>query len=186
MTISPYFRNLRSAYFAEIDDLMCDSEGKHVLAQRLAQRRKEITFLIHMLQISPEMVAVVFHKAFKFNALAVMDNVLSYEAEDLPEWDTLADTIDVAPWARDLVQTIRKQAMGDWFLTVAAALEYMYNMPDTKGSASKSSADSDEDDEDGTENVRDLDDLDEEEKEARAAEEAGQDWMVEQGFDRKD
>jgi hypothetical protein len=187
MTISPYFRNLRTAYFAEIDDLMSDSEGKHVLAQRLAQRRKEINFLIHMLQISPEMVAVVFHKAFKFKSPAVMDNVLSYEPEDLPEWDSLADTIEVAPNARELVQTIRKQPMGDWFLTVAAALEYMYNMPDTKGSARGDSRDDvDEDDEDDTDNVRDLDDLDEEEKEARAAEEAGADWMVEQGFDRKD
>ena len=183
MTISPYFRNLRSAYFAEMDDLMSDSEGKHVLAQRLTQRRKELGFLVSMLAVSPEMVTVVFHKAFNFKSLAAMDNLVSHEAEDLPEWDSIADTIEVAPWALALITTIRKHPMGDWFLSVAAGLEYLYTKPDTTR-VSASGADEDNEDEDL---VTDADNFeDEEEKEARAREEAGQDWMVEQGFDRKD
>ena len=170
MTISPYFRNLRSAYFAELDDLMSDSEGKHVLAQRLSQRRKELRFLVHMLEASPEMVAVIFHKAFRFKSLAAIDNLLTHEADDLPDWSTLAGTIDVAAWALEMVDVIRQQPLGDWFLAVAAGLEYLYHKPE----AAQGTTSTDDDQED------------EEEKEVRAREEAGQDWMVEQGFDRKD
>ena len=180
MTISPYFHNLRSAYFAELDDLMSDSEGHHVLAQRLSQRRKELSFLVHMLEVSPEMVTVVFHKAFRFKSMAAMDNLLTREADDLPEWDALADTIEIAPWALEMVDVIRQQPLGDWFLAVAAGLEYLYNKPETELRSPSTDADEDE------ENLVSDDLEDEEEKEARAREEAGQDWMVEQGFDRKD
>ena len=45
MKISPFFQHLRSAYQAEIDDLTFDSEGRDVLRQRLAERRKELGFL---------------------------------------------------------------------------------------------------------------------------------------------
>ena len=185
MTISPYFHNLRSAYFAEMDDLMSDSEGKHVLAQRLTQRRKELGFLVSMLAVSPEMVSVVFHKAFNFKSLAAMDDLVSHEAEDLPEWDSIADTIDVAPWALALMVTIRKHPMGDWFLSVAAGLEYLYTKPDmARMSAHNAEDDNEDEDEDLVTDTGGFED--EEEKEARAREEAGQDWMVEQGFDRKD
>lgn len=182
MNISPYFRNLRTAYFAELDDLMSDSEGHHVLAQRLSQRRKELNFLVHMLEVSPEMVTVVFHKAFRFKSAAAMDHLLTHEADDLPEWDALADTIEIAPWALEMVGVIRQQPLGDWFLAVAAGLEYLYDKPDSAQRAQVT--DEDEDDEDLVTDANQFED--EEEKEARAREEAGQDWMVEQGFDRKD
>ena len=84
MNISPYFRNLRAAYSAELDDLTFDSEGVHILDKRLVQRRKEMEFLVHMMEISPEMVAVVFHKGFRFTSLAAMDDLLSHEADALP------------------------------------------------------------------------------------------------------
>lgn len=187
MTISPYFRNLRSAYFAELDDLMSDSEGQHVLAKRLTQRRKEIGFLVHMLEVSPEMVTVVFHKAFRFKSNAAMDHLLSHDADDVPEWDTLSDTIELAPWAKEMVALIQRQPRGDWFLSVAAGLEFMYNLPETTQSRSARDSDHDEDDEEDDSLVSDADGMeDDEEKEARAREEAGADWMVEQGFDRKD
>ena len=54
MTLSPYFHNLRTAYRAELDDLTSDSEGKDVLQKRLTQKRKEIGFLVQMLELSPE------------------------------------------------------------------------------------------------------------------------------------
>jgi hypothetical protein len=57
MRISPFFLALRSAYQSELDDLTFDSEGRNVLRQRLAQRRKEIGFLRQMIELSPEMVA---------------------------------------------------------------------------------------------------------------------------------
>ena len=189
MHISPYFRNLRSAYFAELDDLSQDSEGLFVLNQRLAQRRKEIEFLVHMLELSPEMVAVVFHKAFRFTSLAAMDHLLTHEAEELPEWDSVADTIELAPWAHSLVQTVRKQPMGDWFLSVAAALEYLYTKPEHPQAAAADDAASDDaqhdTDREGRAAFDGADDEDDEDS-ARTRDEAGADWMVEQGFDRKD
>lgn len=172
MNISPYFRNLRSAYFAELDDLTFDSEGLHILDKRLAQRRKEMEFLVHMMEISPEMVAVVFHKGMRFTSLSVMDDLLSREPENLPEWDSLADAIEMAPWTQDLVHVLQKQPMGEWFLTVAAALEYMYSKPEHPQA---SGADDEE------EEIEDADEM-----EARTREEAAANWMVEQGFDRKE
>ena len=174
MQISPYFLNLRSAYVAELDDMTFDSEGLDILHQRLAQRRKEIDFLVRMLDISPEMVAVVFHNAFRFQSRAAMEHLLSHEAEDLPEWDSLSDTVEVQSWAMTLLNTVRNQPQGGWFLSVAAGLEYMLSLHDVTHSH-------DMDDEDA-EPAEDP----EEEAEARAREEAGADWMVEQGFDRKD
>jgi hypothetical protein len=177
MNISPYFRNLRAAYSAELDDLTFDSEGVHILDKRLVQRRKEMEFLVHMMEISPEMVAVVFHKGFRFTSLAAMDDLLRHDADALPEWDSLAHAIEMAPWTRDLVQVLQKQPMGEWFLTVAAALEYMHSKPEYPQASQ-----ADDENEDETED----NDLDPEEAEARTREEAGADWMVEQGFDRKE
>jgi hypothetical protein len=174
MNISPYFRNLRSAYGAELDDLTFDSEGVHILDKRLKQRRKEMEFLVHMMEISPEMVAVVFHKGFRFTSLATMDDLLSHESDSLPEWDSLAHAIDMAPWTLELVHVLQEQPMGEWFLTVAAALEYMYSKPE-QAQASDAENDSEEDHEE-----------DPEETEARTREEAAADWMVSQGFDRKE
>ncbi len=199
MTISPYFRNLRSAYFAELDDLTFDSEGVHILDKRLAQRRKEMEFLVHMLEISPEMVAVVFHKAFRFKSLALMDDLLSRESEDLPEWDALADSIELAPWTKPLLAIVQKQPMGDWFLSVAAGLEYMYAKPEHAQAAGSNEAEEHDDDEadhehkahahaddrSGKRGAAHADD-DADDGDERSLDEAGADWMADQGFDRKD
>jgi hypothetical protein len=184
MSIAPFFRQLRSAYQAEIDDLTFDSEGKNVLRQRLTQRRKELPFLLQMMELSPEMVAVIFHQGFRFKRPDVMDDLLSRESDELPEWDSLADVAVLAPWAQELATTIRQEPLGDWFLTVAAGLEYMFG----KVEHVHAEKNEDEDDEDGDDENTDRQDEsdDEEERDARAREEAGADWMVEQGFDRKD
>lgn len=201
MTISPFFRNLRTAYQAEIDDLAFDSDGRNILAQRLKQRRKELSFLISMLELSPEMVAVVLHKAFTFKMAGAIENVLQRDSDQLPEWDSVADTITIAPWANELVTVILQQPQGEWFMTVAAALEYMFNRPQGLPSGAR---DADRDDEEsdsedqaeGTENARDesgrrsnrSDDPNDEDDsdDARSLEDAGADWMAEQGFDRKE
>ena len=188
MHISPFFHHLRSAYVAELDDLSHDSDGVFILQQRLAQRRGELDFLLNMLELSPEMVAVVLHQAFAFRAPLAMEQLLGREPEDLPDWDSLADHISVAPWAQAMVQTIRKQPAGDWFMAVAAASEYMLGM---SGSAAdeRSERDADEPDTDHADRSEGADrrsadaDVDDD---AQAREDAGADWMVEQGFDRKD
>ncbi len=191
MNISPFFLQLRSGYQAEIDDLTSDSEGKDVLRKRLAEKRKEIGFLVKMIELSPEMVAVVLHQAFKFREPAVLDHLLSLESEELVEWDALVDAVEIAPWANSLVQTILKEPMGEWFMAVAVALEYMFSKP--IGAAEQSPEDESEDGGADRDEERDhrhddtrTEDHDEEEQEARAREEAGNDWLEAQGFDRKD
>lgn len=200
MTISPFFRNLRTAYQAEIDDLAFDSDGHNVLTQRLKQRRKELSFLVSMLELSPEMVAVVLHKAFTFKLSGAIEHALQHEADDLPEWDSLADTITMAPWADELVKTILKQPRGAWFMTVAAALEYMYSRPQglSAGNPDADSEDAEIDDsldhtsDSSSRGSRPLDELsdtndsDDDEDAERSREDAGADWMAEQGFDRKE
>ena len=179
MRTSSFFGQLRSAYASEIDDMTFDSEGKNVLRQRLAARRKELPFLRQMMELSPEMVSVMFHQGFRFKNPALIEHVLSLESDEFPAWDTLSDAIALEPWAQQLADELCKEPMGEWLLTVAAGLEYLFAKPERSGAK-----DHDEDAEKGENG--DHDGEDEEEKDARAREEAGQDWMVEQGFDRKD
>lgn len=203
MSTSSFFHNLRSAYQAELDDLRTNSEGHDVLHKRLAEKRRELGFLIQMMELSPEMVAVVLHQAFRFSIPAAMDHLVAQDADELPNWDSISSTIVVAPWAHDIVQAILKEPQGEWFMTIAAALEYMHHKPLTAGEraqlddADDEGADGQEDaqghakeDRDNLRNERHDDhhteDHDEEESGARAREEAGNDWLAEQGFDRKD
>jgi hypothetical protein len=191
MSISTFFLELRSAYQAELDDLTSDSEGKDVLRKRLAEKRKELGFLLQMMELSPEMVAVVLHQAFRFTRPAVMDHVLAQDADDLPEWDSISGEIEIAPWAQAMVKSILNEPMGAWFMTIATALEYMHHKPLTVAErAQLASVEDEEEDQDEVRNERHDDnhteDHDEDEADARAREEAGNDWMVEQGFDRKD
>ena len=183
MKISPFFLGLHSAYQAELDDMTFDSEGRDVLRQRLSERRQELKFLMQMMELSPEMVAVIFHQGFHFKLPAVMDHLLTHESHEFPEWDSLAHALHLPPWAHDLTQVVLQEPMGEWFLTVAAGLEYMHSRP---GAAPVGKHDEDERDADDDRDDR-MDEFDaDEENDARAREEAGADWMVEQGFDRKD
>ena len=196
MTASTYFYQLRSAYQAELDDLRTDSEGHDVLHKRLTEKRRELGFLVKMMELSPEMVAVVLHQAFRFTSPAAMDHLVAQDADQLPEWSSINDTIEIASWARDIVQTILKEPMGDWFMTIAAALEFMHHRPLTSAERAQIASTSEDSDEDGAQDRDDVrnerhddnhtEDHDEEEADARAREDAGNDWMVEQGFDRKD
>ena len=191
MHVSPFFRNLRSAYLAELDDMRHDSEGRFVLERRLAERRSEVAFLVNMMEVAPEMVAVVLHKAFRFTSTPAMDQLLACEPEHLAAWESLRETIDIAPWASATVQLLRAQAAGDRFLSVAAALEYMADNPRhalaDAGDEDDSEQDADNADDDrGTDDHQPLsaDDLDDADGQTR--EDARADWMAEQGFDRKD
>ena len=198
MNISPFFHNLYSAYSAELDDLRTDSDGRHVLGKRLADKRQQLGFLLNMLESSPEMVAVVLHQAFRFHSPKTMDYLLAQDAEDLPPWESIQTAIAIAPWAASLVQSILQEPQGAWFMTLATALEYLHSHP--AGSAA-SAPPEDEDADTGTPHNQEQDhdqlreqrhddsrteDHDQEEAEARAREEAGNDWLAEQGFDRKE
>ena len=127
MKLSSYFRDLNSAYQAELDDLTSDSEGKDVLRRRLQDKRSEIGFLLQMIDISPEMVAVVFHQAFRFrSAAATFEPVFRLrDSFELPDWHSLASAVALEPWAEPLAETVLCQPGGEQFLTLAAALEYL-------------------------------------------------------------
>ncbi|MDO9357523.1 MAG: hypothetical protein Q7T70_00850 [Polaromonas sp.] len=192
MSISRYFLDLRSAYQAEMDDLRFDSEGRDVLQQRLAAKRSEIAFLVQMMDIHPEMVAVVFHQGFDFTGKAVMEHLLTHDDDAFPAWDSLAGGFSLAPWARDMADIVLQSPGGDKFLTVTAGLEYMAGLPVAAG-AVVSDGDEDEDDEDsdsGNEGGRDgvviFEDDEDGGGDDRARREAGADWLVQQGFDQKD
>ena len=175
MNISPFFTDLRTAYEAELDDLTFDSEGKDVLVRRLADKRGEIDFLVKMMELSPEMVAVVFHQAFVFRQPQVMDDLLGFEADELPDWSGLAADIQIAPWAQELADKVLSEPGGEWFLTVAATLEYMAGKPIAHATQAEDEEDEEEFDGDA-----------EERADAKARKEAAEDWMVGQGFDRKE
>lgn len=190
MSISPFFLELRSSYQSELDDLSFDSEGRDVLRQRLTQKRAELGFLLQMIELSPEMVAVIFHQGFQFKKPSVMEHLLSQDPEEFPEWDSLADAVHLSAWSQELAQQVLKEPMGAWFMTVAAGLEYMYSRPNA---ASTVLHEEDEDEDEGAEALGEddvgnhvIDSDTDAARGAREREEAGADWMVEQGFDRKD
>lgn len=192
MTISPFFLDLRSAYQSEIDDLTFDSEGRDVLRQRLADKRTELPFLVQMMALSPEMVAVIFHQGLTFKLPAVMDHLLSHEADELPDWSSVADGIEFTPWAQSLADVVLQEPGGEWFLTVVAGLQYMAGKPGLAQAAQGDDED-DKNDEDGEENDDsdnpdefDLDENGDDHGNGKARKEAGDDWMVGQGFDRKE
>ena len=190
MSISPYFLDLRSAYQSEMEDLRFDSEGHDVLQQRLAGKREQLAFLVQMRDISPEMVAVVFHQGFAFTGKAVMDDLLTHEEHAFPAWSSLAGSCALAPWARDLADIILESPGGDKFLTLTAGLEYMAGLPVAAGIiVSEEDDDEDEDsDLDGDDELVVFEDDGEGGRgsDARARHEAGADWLVQQGFDQKD
>ena len=193
MSISPFFRNLLSAYQAEIDDLSFDSDGRDVLRQRLADKRGEIGFLVQMMEVSPEMVAVVFHQGFAFRRPAAMEKLLGCEAGDVLPWSELSDAIEMTPWAQGLAQTVLQAPGGEWFMAVAAGLQYLAGKAEAPvarlGDDESDGEIADDGDADGEQDELDFSDGDDEpggRGGARARDEAGADWLAAQGFDRKE
>ena len=203
MMITPFFLELRTGYAAELEDLTHDSEGRDVLRQRLADKRKELDFLLQMMRLSPEMVAVIFHRSMRFKLPALMADVLGREADELPEWDAVAAEIEMAPWAQPLAERVLQEEDGPWFMTVVAALEYMASQPHwaNAAEAARGAAEDEEDDEYDSEDDDgagesmharghrqddDSDGADDNEHDAKTRHDAGNDWMAGQGFDRKD
>jgi len=126
------------------------------------------------------MVAVVFHQAFVFKLPAVMDDLLGFEADELPDWSGLAADISIAAWAQHLADKVLAEPGGEWFLTVAAGLEYMAGKPVAHAVEADDDESDDEEEFEGDAEER------QEQNEAKARKEAGDDWMAEQGFDRKE
>ncbi len=191
MKISPFFHDLRSAYQAEIDDLTQDSEGKDVLRKRLARKRSEIGFLVKMMEVAPEMVAVVFTKVFASPALLRWNRRWLWVQDHLPSWESLSTCISLEPWAAALAKTVLAEPGGDRFMVIAAGLEYLQQAR-FAGSAvgGEADAEGDEDDADDREHDDDYDALSADDvvepHDSRSREEASANWLADVGFERKD
>jgi hypothetical protein len=175
---SRYFSDLIKNYIDEIDDLVTDSEGKSVLQKRLNEKRQEIGAILPMIEFSPEMVSVVFYGAFDFRFPEIMQQVVLSEPGDATffAWAELESELRVSPWAEPLIEASLKVDGGDAFLVAAAALEFLRGK-DTLSAPMRESepeAEKEDDDEGGDEDG--SDDLNE----------AGADWLAEQGFDPTD
>jgi hypothetical protein len=187
MTISIFFQDLYQAYVAEIDDMQHDSEGQDVLQQRLDDRRSELGFLLSMTRQSPEMLAAVLHHGFSVSAPAVLDHLIELEPQDFPAWSELAAAVELAPWAKPVAETILKEATGPWLLTVAAGLEYMH----FKHLAARAQLELEQSQaKEGAEEVNagdgaETDEMELNDSQAKDRDEAGAQWLVEQGFDAK-
>ncbi len=191
MKLSPYFYDLRSAYQAELDDLVSDSEGNDVLRKRLAEKRNEMAFLVQMMELAPEMVAVVFHRGFRFTKPAALEHLLGLPVNELPDWHSLTHAVALEPWAMSLAQTVLREPQGARFLTVAAGLEYLQQHARlAPAAASHGDGDAECDDEDAAEHDDDFDALSADDAiephNSRTREEASSNWLADVGFDRKD
>ncbi|MBL7090586.1 hypothetical protein [Acidovorax sp.] len=191
MKLSPYFYDLRSAYQAELDDLVSDSEGNDVLRKRLAEKRNEMAFLVQMMELAPEMVAVVFHRGFRFTKPAALEHLLGLPVNELPDWHSLTHAVALEPWAMSLAQTVLREPQGARFLTVAAGLEYLQQHARlAPAAASHGDGDAEGDDEDAAEHDDDFDALSADDAiephNSRTREEASSNWLADVGFDRKD
>lgn len=171
MTLSPYFAELKSAYEAELEDLMTDSAGHDVLARRLQAKRGQLPQLLPMIECNPEMVAVAFHGGMRFASPEVMRDLAVREPEDLPPWSALMASVSLESWAAELARIVLENPNGEQFLVVTACLEFLQGrfdeLPATGGRPSVNQ------DPDEVEDDFDLD-------------EAGAEWLAEQGFDRRD
>ena len=163
---SLYFEDLFERYSSELDDLRTDSEGRDVLARRLQDRRKEFSSLMPLLEDAPELAAAALHGAFRITDRKLLDRAVNGTPGlgGCPDWKQLAATLDIAAWARPLIERCLQQPGGDDFLVSAAVLDWMLN-EDLRRAPTAGLPHDDED-----EDREDLGD-------------AGRDWLAEQGFD---
>lgn len=173
MRKSAYFVDLVETYRVEIDDLLSDSEGKSVLQARLKEKRKAFRDLMMMMEYSPEMVAPAFYDAFRFQNPQLMRQALAAEPDStaFPFWRDIAPSVVVADWAKPMVAAALERDEGDTFLTIAAALEFSR----TCDPRDRAGADDDAHAEASEESDEDEDEI--------GLDEAGAEWMSEQGFD---
>ena len=191
MKISRYFRDLRSAYEAELDDLTSDSEGKDVLRRRLAEKRKEFGFLLQMVEVAPEMVAVVFHRGFRFAKPAPLQALVACNEDSVPDWHSLGQAVTLDPAVAGLADTVLAAPGGARFLAVAAGLEYLLHHAHDATAAQGSAQDGDEDDDtaEGADFDDDGDALSADDardpQTSRSRDEASDNWLSDVGFERK-
>jgi hypothetical protein len=180
MKMSPYFSDLIKRYLDEVDDLVTDSEGKSVLQKRLNEKRREMDAILPMIDFSPEMVAVVFYGAFAFKSPELMQQLVLSEPGEATffAWAELENELTLPAWTTPLIEASLKVDGGDAFLVTTAALEFLRGKDSVAAPMREPEPESEPEDEDSDDydDDADSDDLNE----------AGADWLSEQGFDPLD
>ncbi len=202
MKLSRFFSELKLAYDAELDDLRSDSEGNNVLKTRLNEKRKQVPQLLMMLKSNPEMVAVAFHGGMTFKNTMAMESLITKEFSKLPSWSVLQKALILEPWAQALATTALTDPDGAAFLCTAAGLEYLNKSAQSRAASPSNAEDGtdndfderyndsidEHDDTERSDNYLDSDERmgDEGEDTEHDLDQAGAEWLAEQGFDRKE
>ena len=80
---------------AEIDDLTQDSEGEGCAASGWPKAFGD-RLLVKMMELAPEMVAVVFHQGFRFTRAAPLEQALAVGQDHLPSWESLSTCVSLS------------------------------------------------------------------------------------------
>lgn len=194
--LSRFFEDLYPLYKAELEDLRTDSEGKDIMRARLKEKREMLPHLLPMMASNPEMLVVAFHDGFQFLNPLTLESLLSKELENLPQWSTLTTSVRLEPWAEKLAQVVLKDAGGSTFLVTAACLEYLQRGAHTRAAVAETSVEEEQEENEEDRDLKENGDLDGQygrhgrddgdDGDDYDLEEAGADWLAEQGFDRKD
>ena len=107
---------------------------------------------------------------FRFSGKAIFDQLVCAQPDDFPAWETVALAVELEPWAGRLAEQALVSPGGDHFMLIAAGLEYILSGPGAETLAAPEPIVSPEDADDNGD-----DDLGE----------AGEDYLSEQGFDRR-
>jgi len=185
MNLSHYFEDLSKAYRAEIEDLQTDSEGNNVLNARLKEKRAQFSLLMPMIEFAPEMVAPAFYGGISFTNPHALTMLSFVEPEEFPSWDELVHAVQFEAWAAKLVETALNQAGGERFMITTICLEFLHGKHASKHVDKQDASDHDGDGESDADEKNENQDEGNDEDE-RDLEEAGADWMAEQGFDRRE
>ena len=169
MIMSPYFSQLKDSYQSEIDDLRFDTEGRDVLSARLADRRRLFKEILPMMQDAPEMVAATFHGLSTVNDRALMEQFVLEGPGTLESWEVVSGNLTICGDQDPLVQLALSSAGGDEFLVTMACLQFIYDVGDDAPDSPVDEA-GENSDEDGDEPEDD---------------EHANNWLADQGFDRK-
>ena len=171
MKLSPYFHELSSSYAYEIEDLRFDSGGDDVLKKRLKDKRNQFGDLLKMIDSFPVMVVPALHGAFRFPAKEMMEKLVAGKPGDFPAWAAVAATLEMESWAKTLEKQALQAAGGEEFMLIAAGLEYILGRLGPEATAGSSTS-IDEEDHANDDGEPDLG-------------EAGEDFLGQQGFDRR-
>lgn len=184
MNLSLYFEDLTKAYRAEIEDLQSDSDGKNVLAVRLSQKRAQFKMLMSMIEFAPEMVAPAFHGGISFRNPHAMVLLSFAEPEEFPSWESLLPAVQLEAWAEKLVAIALLETGGERFLITMLCLEFLH---EKQGDRDPMRDDSSEEEEEEHRTEEDGDgERDRSDDELPDLDQAGIEWMSDQGFDRRD